>query len=159
MISLSNLTDLNERKNRKKKVGRGVGSGKGKTCGRGHKGDKSRSGYKRRHYYTGAGAPYHKTFPTRGFSNAAFKTEFVGINLDQLDVVFADGENVTRETLIGKGLINKNSSAKLKLLGRGELQKKLSGISVDAASATALDKLEKAGIALTITKTLCAKKI
>jgi large subunit ribosomal protein L15 len=159
MITLSNLRDLNERKNPKKKVGRGLGSGKGKTCGRGHKGDKSRSGYKRRHYYTGAGAPYHKTFPTRGFSNAAFKTEFVGINLDQLDLVFADGEAVTRETLIGKGLINKNSGAKLKLLGRGELLKKLNGISVDAASASALEKVKTAGITLTVTKTLCTKKI
>ncbi len=152
MITLSNLQDLNYRKNPKKRVGRGVGSGKGKTCGRGHKGDKSRSGYKTRPYYTGAGAPYYKTFPTRGFSNAAFKVEFIGINLDQINSVFLDGEEVTRDSLIQKGLINKNSTALLKLLGRGELQKKIKKISLDAASASAAEKLQKHGIALTITK-------
>lgn len=152
MITLSNLKDLNPRKNPKKQVGRGVGSGKGKTCGRGHKGDKSRSGYKTRPYYTGAGAPPHKVFPTRGFSNAAFKVEYIGINLDQIDRVFQDGEEVTRETLVSKGLISGNRGKRIKVLGQGEIQKKLKGISLDAATASAAEKIRNAGIALTVTK-------
>lgn len=150
MFTLSNLKDLNKRQSPKKRVGRGIGSGKGKTCGRGHKGDKSRSGYKTRKHYVGGAAPVHKTMPTRGFSRAAFRKEFTVINFDQINSVFEDGEELSRETLIGKGFVNKNSKNLIKVLSRGELTVKIKGVKVNAVSAPAKQALEKAGISVTL---------
>ena len=104
-----------------KRVGRGVGSGKGKTCGRGTKGAKARSGYKRRVGQEGGQCPVFRKTPIRGFSRGSFKKEVYAINLGMISELFTEGDVISRETLIEKSLISKKSSAKIRILGHGEL--------------------------------------
>ena len=124
-------------------VGRGRSSGSGKTSGKGHKGQKARSGGGVRPGFEGGQMPIYRRVAARGFSNHPFKTEYVVINVASLEKVFADGETVTHETLVQKGLV-KNSETLVKILGEGELKKKLE-VAVPAVSASAKDKIEKAG--------------
>lgn len=128
-----------------KLLGRGVGCKKGKTCGRGHKGDKSRSGYKRRYGHIGSGVPLHRKVPTRGFSHADFKTVYDVINLEQIERIFKDGETVSIDSLREKGFIKNNSSQGLKILGKGTLSKKVK-FDVVSISESAKEKLKSAGI-------------
>ncbi len=127
---------------RRKRVGRGPGSGKGKTCGRGHGGAASRSGYKRRLYYEGGQMPLFRRLPKRGFSNARFKTTFVVLNVEDLNR-FGSGAVVSPETLREAGLL-KGKQSLLKVLGRGELKVPLQ-VSAHSFSKSALEKIHEAG--------------
>jgi large subunit ribosomal protein L15 len=127
------------RKNRKR-VGRGPGSGTGKTSGRGHKGAGQRSGYRRKAGHEGGQMPLFRRLPKRGFANI-FRKEYQVINIVDLSR-FEPGE-VTLETLRNAGLIRK-PNAPVKLLGNGEVDKAYT-VKVNAFSKSAVEKLEKAG--------------
>lgn len=140
------LESLGTRIQRKRKrVGRGPGSGLGKTCGRGEKGAGSRSGYKRRYSYEGGGLRYFMRLPTRGFTRGRFNKEVLDVvNLNQIDQMFADGEVVTADSLRDRGFISGPTHG-VKLLGHGELTKKVA-IELTSYSKTAIEKLEAAKI-------------
>ncbi|MCP5469689.1 MAG: 50S ribosomal protein L15 [Chlamydiales bacterium] len=123
-IKLEALENISRPKKRRKLLGRGPGSGRGKTSGRGQKGMGARSGYKTRQGYIGGGVPLHKKVPTRGFSNAKFTCRFDVINLEQIEKIYEDGETVSAETLREKGYLKKSTNG-LKVLGKGELTKKV----------------------------------
>lgn len=144
MSILSNLKDTHRPPKKSKRVGRGPGSGLGKTSGRGEKGAGSRSGYKRRLTNEGGQVPQFKKLPTRGFSNARFRKPFHVINLDLIEKMFEEGEVVNLITLSEHGFLS-GTSYGLKVLGKGELSKKVS-IEANAFSKSAKEKLEKAGI-------------
>ena len=126
----------------RKRVGRGPGSGNGKTAGRGHKGQKSRSGYSRRYGFEGGQMPLVRRIPKRGFYNI-FRVEFQVVNLKDLERVFADGDTVSVEVLVEKGLV-RGGKRLVKVLGDGELSKKLS-VQVHKFSASARAGIENAG--------------
>ena len=131
----------------KKRVGRGPGSGHGKTSTRGHKGQKSRSGYSGRPGFEGGQMPLQRRLPKRGFTNI-FKLDFAEINLDRLqqaiDSKLVDvRETVTAESLVKAGVLRRAKDG-LRLLGRGELKSKLT-IEVHGASKSAVEAVEKAG--------------
>lgn len=147
MISLSNLKNSTFTRRDVKRVGRGPGSGKGKTCGRGEKGAGSRSGYKRRYGYEGGQFRTFMKLPIRGFSNEMFrKTPLDTVNLDQIEAMYKDGETVSVQTLKERGFLS-GPSAGIKILGNGELKKKVK-IDAKAFSANAKQKLHKAHIKL-----------
>ena len=107
----------------RQRVGRGTGSGNGKTSGRGHKGRGQRSGASRRAGYEGGQMPIYRQVPKRGFTNARFRTEYTILNVGLLDA-FEDGDTVDLAAVLGKGLASKNTDL-LKLLGNGDLSTKL----------------------------------
>lgn len=121
--------------------GRGHGSGNGKTAGRGHKGQKSRSGGGVRPGFEGGQMPLYRRLPKRGFSCRNSK-EIIAINISHLDR-FNDGDEVTIEALKSKGLISKTGDG-VKILGNGEITKKLT-VKVNYFSESAKEKIEKAG--------------
>lgn len=125
----------------RKRVGRGPGSGLGKTAARGHKGWGQRSGTSRRPGYEGGQMPIYRRVPKRGFTNARFRTEYTIINVDLLDA-FADGATVDLESILAKGLTSKVSNL-LKVLGDGELKKKLT-VRAQKFSKIAAEKIQKA---------------
>lgn len=126
----------------RKRVGRGVGSGLGKTSGRGQKGQNSRSGGGVRPGFEGGQSPLFRRLPKRGFSNARFKTTYAVINLSDLDK-FEDGATVTPELLKEMGLI-KQSLDGIKVLGNGTLTKKLH-VQAHKFSSVAKEQIEKLG--------------
>lgn len=144
MITLHSLADTSRPSKRRKVVGRGPGSNRGKTSCRGQKGDGSRSGYKRRYGYQGGGVPLHRRVPTRGFSNVQFACRLDTINLGLIDKLYTEGETVSLETLRQKRYI-KGDSYGIKVLGEGTLTKKLT-FQVEAISENAKAKLKEAGI-------------
>ena len=123
--------------------GRGVGSGNGKTAGRGHKGQNARTGGGVRPGFEGGQIPLYRKLPKRGFTNSLFKKEYAIINLETLDKLFNDGDAVSMETLLEKGVIRKELNG-LKVLGRGEITKKLT-VKAAIFSASAKEKIEAAG--------------
>lgn len=124
--------------------GRGPGSGNGKTGGRGHKGQKARSGGGVRPGFEGGQTPLFRLIPKRGFNNKRFATNYVTLPLYRLEV-FNDGDVVDQATLKAKGVIKFNKSVHgVKILGTGELTKKLH-IKVSKFTETAKEKIEKAG--------------
>ncbi len=126
----------------KKRVGRGPGSGLGKTSGRGQKGQKARSGASINPVFEGGQLPLYRRIPKRGFSNAKFKTRYAVINLGQLNV-FEDGTVVTPALLKDTGII-KNQLDGVKVLGNGKLEKKLT-IQASKFSVSAEEKIKEAG--------------
>lgn len=130
-------------KHRRKRLGIGESSGKGKTSGKGHKGQKARSGGSVRPGFEGGQMPLYRRLPKRGFNNAAFKTVYGVVNLDSLEKTFSNGDTVSEESLRKAGLV-KGRFDGVKILGRGEVTKPLT-IQVDEVSATAREKIEKAG--------------
>lgn len=142
MIDLSSLRPGKGAVKSKKRVGRGPGSGHGKTSCRGHKGQKARTGGAKPVWFEGGQMPLYKRLPKRGFKNP-FRVEYQIVNLDTLDKYFENGEVVNRDTLLSKGLI-KDPNMPVKILGRGEITKKLS-FDVDKVSESAKIKIEKAG--------------
>ena len=126
----------------KKRVGRGSGSGLGKTSGRGQKGQKARSGGSINPVFEGGQLPLYRRIPKRGFTNAKFKTVYAVINLADLNV-FEDGTVVTPALLKETGLV-KNQLDGIKVLGNGNLEKKLT-IQANKFSASALEKIKEAG--------------
>lgn len=148
MTSLNKLKDVSRERKKRKRVGRGIGSGTGKTCGRGEKGAGSRSGYKRRLGYEGGQFRLYMKLPIRGFSNARFRKDFETVNLDQINELYEDGEVVNAQTLVEKGFLRGKIHG-IKVLGNGELKKKVK-IEVSAISSTAQDKLQNANISVEI---------
>ncbi len=126
----------------RKRVGRGPGSGTGKTAGRGENGQNSRSGGGVRVGFEGGQTPLFRRLPKRGFSNARFKKVYAIMNLDDLNK-FEDGAEVTPEILKDMGLV-KNTLDGLKILGNGTLEKKLT-VKANKFSKTAKEQIEKLG--------------
>ncbi len=134
------------------RVGRGIGSGKGKTCGRGHKGWGARSGSSRRPGYEGGQMPIYRRVPKRGFTNARFRTDYTIINVETLSA-FADGETVDLNAVLAHGLTSMNTEF-LKVLGNGDLSRKLT-VHAHKFSKSAEEKILAAGgevVALDIEK-------
>lgn len=125
----------------RKRVGRGVGSGMGKTSTRGHKGQNARSGGGVRPGFEGGQNPLYRRLPKRGFNNP-FRKEYAIVNLDQLNN-FADGTEVTPEILLNSGIV-KNPQSGIKVLGDGELTVKLS-VKANKFSKSAVEKITAAG--------------
>ena len=141
-MGLQNLKPAKGATRSRKRVGRGPGSGLGKTAGRGEKGQKSRSGFSRRECFEGGQMPLHRRVPKRGFTNARFKKEFAELNLEKLDV-FDAGTIVTPEVMLKHGLIHKAKDG-VKVLGRGEITKALT-VRAHKFSAHAQEAITKAG--------------
>ena len=143
------MTKLNELSPRpgsvksRMRVGRGPGSGLGKTSGRGNKGQKSRSGYSRQRGFEGGQMPLHRRLPKRGFTNI-FKKEWVEVNLAHLDSLFEAGAKVTPEELVKSGVIRRSELEAVVILGHGTLGKALN-VSAHRFSASARRKIEEAG--------------
>ena len=145
-MKLSDIADNAGSRKKRMRVGRGIGSGKGKQAGRGGKGQTARSGVRIKGF-EGGQMPMHRRLPKRGFNNI-FRVEFVEINLDRLqeavDAKKVDASSVVNvETLVKAGVLRR-AKAGLRLLGRGELKAKLN-IEVHGATKTAIAAVEKAG--------------
>jgi large subunit ribosomal protein L15 len=140
-MELSNLKPKKGARHAKKRLGRGPGSGHGKTAGRGEKGQKSRSGYSGKRGFEGGQMPLHRRLPKRGFTNI-FKTDYAVVNVSDLER-FDNGASVDEATLRQAGLV-KGSHDGVKVLGDGELSKKLN-VSATKFSKSAREIIEKAG--------------
>ncbi|MCF6228142.1 MAG: 50S ribosomal protein L15 [Planctomycetes bacterium] len=141
-----NLTELNSKPNQRKKKmvrkGRGPGTGKGKTCGRGHNGQQSRTGYSQRFYFEGGQMPLVRRLPKIGFNNKIFRKKIMVLNVSTLND-FEDGSEVTPKDMLKAGLINRLADG-VKLLGDGELDKKLT-VKAHRFSKSARAKIEAKG--------------
>jgi large subunit ribosomal protein L15 len=126
----------------RKRVGRGPGSGTGKTAGRGHKGQRSRSGDNSRPGFEGGQMPLFRKVPKRGFTNARFKKHYTLVNVEML-AAFEDGAEVCLEAVLEKGL-SRRTGEMLKVLGQGEISHKLT-VKAHKFSASAKAKIEAAG--------------
>lgn len=140
-ISLNNLRPAKGANRKNKRVGRGMGSGHGKTSARGYKGQKSRSGTSIRPGFEGGQMPLHRRLPKRGFNNI-FRKEYAVVNLEIL-ALFEAGAKVDPEILKSKGIV-KNPKDGIKILGRGELKHALH-VSAHKFSKSAAEKIQKAG--------------
>ena len=146
-----NINEVNAQATASKKprrVGRGTGSGRGKTSQRGHKGQGSRSGSSMSPVFEGGQMPLIRRVPKRGFNNRTFADVVVGVNVTDLEHCFDTGAKITPETLKAKGIAKKVCD-KVKILGAGELTKTLD-VSAHAFSATARQKIEAAGGRVTV---------
>lgn len=141
-MRLENLPKSKETKSIKR-VGRGPGSGMGKTSTRGENGQKSRSGASIAAWFQGGQTPLYRRLPKRGFNNKMFRKEFATINLDKLNELFNDGDVVTPEILKERGIIKK-SLCGIKVLANGNLDKKLT-IKAHRFTSKAVTKIEAAG--------------
>ena len=141
-MRLESLPKTKEMKN-KKIVGRGPGSGMGKTSTHGEKGQKARSGVSISAWFQGGQSPLYRRLPKRGFNNARFRREYAVINLSDLDKYFNDGDEVTPEVLKSRGIIKKQLDG-VKVLANGELKKKLT-VKAHRFSSVAVTKIEAAG--------------
>ena len=139
-MNLSNLRPPKGQKQNKRRIGQGMGTGRGKYSGRGAKGAKSISGYSKMRGFEGGQMPLHRRLPKRGFTNI-FHKEYAIINVGALEKL--DGDNFTPEVLMERGVIKKLHGG-LKILGNGELTKKIS-VRAHVFSKSALDKIQKAG--------------
>jgi large subunit ribosomal protein L15 len=140
-MNLDNIPTIKGATHPTKRLGRGEGSGHGKTSGKGHKGQKARSGGGIRIGFEGGQMPLYRKLPRRGFNNYNFKKTFQLVNVGQLEKV--EGDTINRESLVAAGLIRANAEP-VKLLGDGELSKAFT-IEVDMVSASAKSKIEAAG--------------
>ena len=155
-LSLNNLRPSEGSTHKKKRVGRGPGSGLGKTAGRGHKGQKSRSGYSKKIGFEGGQMPLQRRLPKRGFTNI-FKKKWIEISLAKLEESFNAGDEITPEILHEKGLIKK-AKHDLVILGTGDMSKALK-ISAHRFTKTAREKIEKVGGSITEIKKEVAQAI
>jgi large subunit ribosomal protein L15 len=141
-MDLSNLKPSQGSKQTKKRVGRGHGSGTGTQAGRGHKGAKSRSGFKFKRGFEGGQMPLHRRIPKRGFHNE-FRREYAVVNLDTLAERFDEGTVITPELLRDSGLVH-GAKAPIKVLARGDIAKKLT-VHAHKFSGKAAEKIAAAG--------------
>ena len=141
-IGLDNLRAPKGATHKKKRVGRGPGTGLGKTSGRGEKGQKSRSGYSAKIGFEGGQMPLHRRLPKRGFTNI-FKKQWLEVSLGALDKHFNDNEEITPEVLHDRGLIKK-AKHDVVVLGNGEISKPLR-VSAHRFTKSARQKIEQAG--------------
>ena len=142
-MSLTGLKPPKGAKHSKKRVGRGQGSGNGKTAGRGHKGAKSRSGFTHKRGFEGGQMPLHRRMPKRGFHNP-FGVDYEIVNLDTIAEVFDAGSEVTPELLEARGLISGGARKQVKVLARGDISKKLT-VRAHKFSGKAEEKIKAAG--------------
>ncbi len=142
MTTLHDMNNVKGARKRRMRVGRGDGSGKGKTCGRGHKGQMSRSGHKHKPGFEGGQMKLIRRLPKRGFDNSLFATVYEPVNVGAL-ARFPAGSEVTVETLQQAGL-GAGRNARIKILGHGELPHALT-VKAHAFSASARGKIEAAG--------------
>ena len=140
-MDLSNLKPSDRSRFTKKRVGRGQGSGNGKTAGRGHKGAQSRSGYSYKRGFEGGQMPLHRRVPKRGFHNP-FRVEYSVVNLDTLAERFEEGTTITPELLRERGLAP--PTGLIKVLARGDISKKLT-VQAHKFSGKAAEKIAAAG--------------
>ena len=141
-MDLANLTNVPGARHRRKRVGRGCGSGMGKTSTRGHKGQNARKGHKQKLGFEGGQMPLVRRLPKRGFNNARFRVEALAVNVSTLEKLFNAGDEITSESLAAKGLSD-NKRPRVKILATGELTKKFT-VKVPC-SAAAKAKIEAAG--------------
>ena len=141
-MKLETLPKSKEAKARKR-VGRGPGSGMGKTSTRGEKGQLARSGGSVPAWFQGGQSPLYRRLPKRGFNNARFETKYATINLDELNKYFNDGDVVTPEVLKERGIVKKQLSG-IKVLASGTLEKKIT-VKAQRFSSSAVTKIEAAG--------------
>jgi large subunit ribosomal protein L15 len=141
-MALNSLRPPRGAKHPKKRVGRGPGSGHGKTASRGEKGAKSRSGFRHKRGFEGGQMPLHRRVPKRGFNNP-FRVEYAIVNLDVLAERFESGTAITPDVLRAQGLV-KSSGARIKVLGRGEVAKALT-VRAHKFSGSAAKKIVDAG--------------
>ncbi len=142
-MRLNDLKPNKGAKHRRKRLGSGESSGLGKTCGRGHKGQKSRSGGGVRLGFEGGQMPIFRRLPKKGFNNVRFRKNYAVVNVGVLEDRFEAGATVNEASLRESGIVNGRYDG-VKILGDGELSTKLS-VEVDKVSATAREKIEKAG--------------
>jgi large subunit ribosomal protein L15 len=140
-MDLSNLKPSDRSRFTKKRVGRGQGSGNGKTAGRGHKGAQSRSGYSFKRGFEGGQMPLHRRVPKRGFHNP-FRVEYSVVNLDTLAERFEEGTTITPELLRERGIAP--NKGLIKVLARGDISKKLT-VQAHKFSGKAAEKIAAAG--------------
>ena len=140
-MNLENIPTIKGATHPTKRLGRGEGSGHGKTSGKGHKGQKARSGGGIRIGFEGGQMPLYRKLPRRGFNNKNFKTTYQLVNVDQLERV--EGDVIDRESLVKAGLIRNNDQG-VKVLGDGEVSKAFT-VKVCKVSKTAQSKIEAAG--------------
>ena len=141
-MDLSSLTNVAGARKRGKRVGRGCGSGMGKTCTRGNKGQNARKGHKQKLGFEGGQMPLVRRLPKRGFNNFEFRAEALGVNVSTLEKLFNAGDEITVAALAAKGLSD-NKRPRVKILGNGELTKKFT-VKVPC-SASAKAKIEAPG--------------
>ena len=141
-MEMQDLKPAYNSKTTRTRVGRGVGSGLGKTAGKGHKGQKARSGGKIRRGFEGGQTPIYRRLPKRGFNNSVFTIEYAIVNVSDLEQ-FENGTVVNMELLQKEGII-KDSKAGLKVLGNGNLTKKLT-VEAKKVSNSAREKIEACG--------------
>ena len=141
-MKLHELSPVEGSTKERKRIGRGAGSGQGKTAGKGHKGQKARAGRGMRPGFEGGQMPLQRRLPKRGFNNI-FRTEMAIVNVAALDKAFEAGETVTIDALVEKGLVKKVLDG-VKVLGNGELSKALT-VQANAFSETAKQKIEALG--------------
>jgi len=141
MLTLNNLSPNKGARKAKKRVGRGPGSGLGKTAGRGHKGARSRSGYTAKPGFEGGQMPLHRRLPKRGFTNI-FKTTYKIISLSDLDT-FEDGATIDRQALLDAGLITERDTI-IKILANGEISKKFRSKLIKSAGEPKKRSLRRA---------------
>lgn len=141
-MKINELTPAPNSKTARRRVGRGTSSGLGKTCGKGQKGQNSRSGGGVRPGFEGGQTPLLRRLPKVGFTNN-FKKVYATVNVEELNK-FEDGTTINYATLLEKGLVKKASNAGLKVLGNGELSKKLH-VQANKFSESAIEKIKKAG--------------
>lgn len=142
MTTLHEMSNVKGARKRRMRVGRGDGSGKGKTCGRGHKGQMSRSGHKHKPTFEGGQMRLIRRLPKRGFDNSLFEIVYEPVNVAAL-ARFEAGSEVTVETMQKAGL-GTGRNARIKILGQGELSQALT-VKAHAFSASARQKIEAAG--------------
>lgn len=141
-MNLHDIKAIGGRHKRRVRVGRGRAAGKGKTCGYGHNGQRSRSGDRGARLFEGGQMPLFRRLPKRGFSNAAFATRYAVVNVGALNR-FADGETLDPDRLIGAGLAAKGRDG-VKILGDGTLERRLT-VKAHRFSRSAREKIEAAG--------------
>ena len=143
-MRLNDLKPSPGAKHRRKRLGNGESSGLGKTCGKGHKGQKSRAGASIRPGFEGGQMPLNRRLPKKGFSNARFKTVYAVVNVATLEERFDDGATIDEAALREAGLVQGGAWDGVKILGNGDVSKKFT-VQVDKVSAAAREKIEKAG--------------
>ena len=146
-LSLNNLRPAKGSTHKKKRLGRGPGTGLGKTAGRGEKGQKSRSGYSSKTGFEGGQMPLHRRLPKRGFTNI-FKKQWIEVSLEALAKSFAANDEITPEVMHHRGIIKK-AKHDIVVLGNGEVTKALK-VSAHRFTKSAKEKIEKAGGTVTV---------
>ncbi len=149
MVNLAQLKNTSRPTKKVQRVGRGIGSSRGETSGRGGKGDSARQGYRKRFGYEGGQVPLYRKLPIRGFTRGKFVKPSVALSLATIDEFYQDGETVSFATLREKRIIPRRVPGGIKILATGELTKKVK-IEANHYSEAAAQKLKNQGISYTV---------